>query len=1234
MIMLDNSGSMFNFAYYDTDHPDYGKVLGTHPAVTQPYITNFDPGKTYYGYFNSGSWYTYSNNRFSVAASKTAQPTIGTNQWDGNFLNWLTMRRVDVIRKILTGGRVVAEGGENRIVGQGPDDPDYRGRYKEVSNAEYYTPYSGTQLFDVTISGSVAVIKVGTGPNVPSYNIKIVAGTTPTGILQSVGTNARWGLTFYNGSAGGNVVRDVKERSLANLTSEVLNDINNTAPDSNTPLAETLWTVTNYFSQTTSLSSYSSYEGSFTKNANSDPFNFGTGGQQIWADCAKNFVLLITDGQPCADGNLSSTLLNYAQTQGSPWYCTSSAACGLPSCSAGGNVPGLESVALFAHTHDLRTETVMPDKQILDIYTVFAFGQGGDLLKNTAINGGFTDGNNNNIPDLQSEWDQYTYTYNATTKAYDVTAGQDNIPDNYYEATEGDALEASILAAINQMLNKTASGTSVAVLATSSAGEGALFQAYFEPKDVDLATSRTVRWKGHLQGLWLDTKGNLREDTVNDGKLVYTDDYIIEYSLDADNKPVIQRYQDTDGDGEADVVVGGTVPLSDAEPLWDAGKLLALKTAASRTIYTFIDSDADGIADTGEFTTFTSDTTKATALQPYLRASTVTEAQNIINFIRGEQITGYRERRLTVEGVADQVWKLGDIVYSTPTVSGRPAGNYQITYGHTTDGISYLPYYTKYKDRETLVFAGANDGMLHAFYAGEYHSGPVSSTSSEAGWFENLKSGSGVALGDELWAYIPCNVLPHLKWLTDPTYGDNTHIYYVDLKPRIADVRMFTNDTDHPNGWGTVLIGGMRFGGGPITGTGSLASRTFRSAYFCLDITVPDQPKLLWEYTNADLGYTASYPTVAKVGDKWFAVFGSGPTNLARGDCDNTAGNASGPGVNGKIFIVDIATGTTSQIFTTAENRAFLTDPIAIDTDLDFNNDRVYIGETYDPDISGVTYGGKMYRLWTKDSSGAVNQNPTTWAYSNNPSVLFSTNEAGNGKSQPLTSGATAAFDESFNLWVYFGTGKFMGTTDKTDSFQQAFYGIKEPCSKFDCTTKVDNNDTSLFNSTGVTINQASGGSVTVSGAGSSTWNALLSEAAAHPGGWYHNLSTPTGAPSERVIYRPVAYGGVLLFTTFIPNNAVCGFGGTSYLYALNYLTGTANNSPVIGKTGTTINKQQSLGAGMASGVALHVVASETGGTSNDVEKAYIQMSTGVIVQADITTELLRSGTTAWRETK
>jgi len=1191
MLVVDNSGSMLRFAYFDgwTTPEEDDDNWGTNSSTP---CTQFNPSFTYYGYFKPDYWYRYSSSRFYESNPKTSPKQ--SNDWDGNFLNWLTMRRVDVLRKALTGGRVVASGSENRLVAEAPDSSS-RGRYKQITNAQNYTPFSGTVLFDVYASGGTARITVGSN----SYDIKVAVGTTPTGVLQQVGTKARWGLTFFNTDhQGGKVYYSVTDRNLSTLTGSVLNAINNTTPSTNTPLAETLWTVGGYFAQTTSIPISSIgpryHSGDYTINANNDPYNYGTGGQTLYAPCAKSFVLLITDGEPCHDGYMSEELRNYANDR-STYNCTSTGGVGDPCyiypCSAGGYVPGVEDVALYIHTNDLRSD--LDGAQTLDLYTVFVFGGGSELLKYAAVNGGFTDKNNNNQPDLTAEWDE----------------DGDGNPDNYFVASEGYDLEEKLIAAINAMLKKVASGTSVAVLSTTSSGEGTIFQAYFEPSVFE--STREVRWVGHLQGLWVDHMGNLREDTVNDGALVYTEDKIIKYTTNPYTyEPQIEKYSDSDGDGNPDSTTPDTtIAVKDASPIWEAGKLLAKKTASSRKIYTFKDSDGDGLPDSGEFIEFLE--SNASALQPYLRASTETEARNIIKFIRGEQVSGYRDRQLTVDGTT-QIWKLGDIVYSTPTASGSPAGNYHLLYGDT----SYYEYYQEQKEREIIVCVGANDGMLHAFWSGKYHSGDNPNTTAvERGWYEDTRT--DLNLGDEIWAYIPGNLLPHLKWLTDPNYGNNNHVYYVDLKPRIADVRIFptTGDSKHKNGWGTVLIGGMRLGGGSIKGTGSLSSRTFRSAYFALDITDPENPELLWEYNHPELGYTTSYPAIVKVGSKWFAVFGSGPTNLERADCDNTS-------KQGKIFVVDIATGSPSQIFTTNETGAFMSDPVAIDLNLDYNIDLIYIGETYD---AGTTYGGKMYRLWAKNSSGGVEENPANWV---SPSVFFTTPAA-----QPITSAAAAAYDNARNLWVFFGTGKFMGVYDKTDSYQQAFYGIKEPCITSNCSTTVETS--SLFNSTNVQVWEENG-NITVTGTGITevdTWSELLNTVKNYSG-WYYNLWTSGGNPSERVLYRPVVFGGIVLFTTFIPNSDVCGYGGSSNLFALNFTTGTANNQPVIGKVGTEIVKKESLGSGMASGVVLHVVTVDAGGGGNDIEKTYVQMSTGAIIQKDVETQNQQSGITSWRQTR
>ena len=80
---------------------------------------------------------------------------------------------------------------------------------------------------------------------------------------------------------------------------------------------------------------------------------------------------------------------------------------------------------------------------------------------------------------------------------------------------------------------------------------------------------------------------------------------------------------------------------------------------------------------------------------------------------------------------------------------GAPPDNYHIIYGDE----SYLRYYLAFKGRETMVYVGANDGMLHAFTSWYYDKSAREFT---------LPSGTTDPIGDEVWAYIPQNLLPHL----------------------------------------------------------------------------------------------------------------------------------------------------------------------------------------------------------------------------------------------------------------------------------------------------------------------------------------------------------------------------------------------------------------------------------------------------------------------------------------
>ncbi len=162
--------------------------------------------------------------------------------------------------------------------------------------------------------------------------------------------------------------------------------------------------------------------------------------------------------------------------------------------------------------------------------------------------------------------------------------------------------------------------------------------------------------------------------------------------------------------------------------------------------------------------------------------------------INGSDLAGTEMRARKFNG---RTWRLGDIAYSTPTTVGAPAEAYHLLY----KDASYDEFYRTYQKRRNVIYAGANDGMLHAFNGGFYDSyskqfcrelmsgyNPLDSSNTNDDPCVPDATTSQPELGAELWAYVPYNLLPHLYWLTETNYR---HIYYVDHKPRIFDAKIF-----------------------------------------------------------------------------------------------------------------------------------------------------------------------------------------------------------------------------------------------------------------------------------------------------------------------------------------------------------------------------------------------------------------------------------------------------------
>lgn len=1259
LLLMDNSGSMNNAAYHENAEA-------------------YNPSKDYNGYFSPTKCYSYASNKFTPGADKasTGNPCSSGAPWLGSFLNYLTMTRLEITKWVMMGGKCAPRAVNGTCYPGGTLVLESNESVSSIDvNGTGISPYTVTKCFDRS-GNNLTARNGGCSGTTDTYTLRAEIAAEPNGVIQTVGGNkARFGLMqFKSAGDGGKILAEVG----SNLTSMV-NAIQNTDATTWTPLAESLYEATRYFAQVVPAFGNSDYTYNVTSK---DPFYFkspdwSNNAPGEYVTCCKSFIMVFTDGEPTQDMNVPVSLQDYAHAHhGSHCTSTTTTACaGHKTDYASSGKHYLDDVAYYAHTTDLRQATLpvlneagkdLAGFQNVTVYTFYAFGQaiGREILQTAAKTGGFEDRNGNNQPDLVEEYDK--------VNNYTGAAAADGLPDTYFESADADDLRDKLVSAITSILQRSASGTAVSVLATSSTGDGSLYQSFFYPLTYE--GTREVKWTGYTQGLFLDTFGNLREDTDADGRLIYNLDKIVRTRYDlATNNVFVDRYHDNDGDGKADSVTPyESIGLREMKGIWEAGKRLALTAPANRTLLTWVDLDNDGLVDSGEQLDFT--TANSATLSPYLRAGAAPyTADNIINFIRGTQVAGLRDRELTVNGSL-AVWKYGDPIHSTPTIVGTPKERFDILYGDPT----YTPFFQLYKNRRQVAYVGSNDGMLHAFNSGFYHRGDdpsVASPEVEHGWYtkNTTDNTSGQALGDELWGFIPYQLLPHLKWLTQANY---THVYYVDLKPKVTDVKIFCGDATsppacingqsgvtHPGGWGTILIGGFRLGGSCnacVAATGapkmtvsiSGTPRDFYTAYFVLDITNPEvAPKLLWSFSSSALGLSTSYPSVVRMSPdsdpkadhtnaKWYVVFGSGVTGYGARivQPSGTAGQAA------KLYAVNLVTGpgTNNSLVNTMDVgswHSFMADLITLDKNLDYRSDSVYVGRTIDPDPtygSGIGYWtGKMYRL-TMGTCSAAPCLPTTWGVASGanriPTEILDTFPPTGAWSYmgPIVSAPTVTLDDAGKTWVFFGTGRYFDSADKTNADTQFFFGIKDSVMSGTCTqtnaTNCQDDDLVDVSSAQVCVvgvgtcggatNQVTGvtGVTTFAGTGTTSLIGLVQS----KDGWFTTLP----AARERVLVNPTLIGGIAFFPSFIPDNNICAATGSSNLYALFYLTGSAYTESIIGLTPSgsnqIVNRSMSLGTGLAAQMAIHLGSQGSGGGGSGCQSGvggFINTSSGNIAQ-------------------
>ena len=557
---------------------------------------------------------------------------------------------------------------------------------------------------------------------------------------------------------------------------------------------------------------------------------------------------------------------------------------------------------------------------------------------------------------------------------------------------------------------------------------------------------------------------------------------------------------------------GGGSFETSTEDIWSASSLLQGERAVKM-------AGSNGLQ---KFTTEHADT----RLQNWLNINPETGVvdnrwQDRLNYIRGvrshegEGSTDFRKRSSL----------LGDFLASQPAVVQRPQ-YLELFSNRLEDNKQYTSFINTTKNRAGRIYIGGNDGMLHGF---------------------------DTADGKETFAFIPTAVFPNLNKLTGKNY---THHYYVDGSPEVADVY------DSVAGvWKTILVGTLRAGG---------------KGLFALDVTNPEEVKLLWEfdefnYTDNDgyrngmvgPGYSFPKPTIARLHNgRWAVVTGNGYEGA------NTN--------NGKaaLYVIDAITGKLSK---SLEVQSATTEPNGLSTPrlADFDGDGV----------ADYAYAGDLHgNLWRFDLLGTGaspdrdladgpiygNKNSTAdgfkLSYGGKP--MFTASVSVNGThSQPITAAPSLTRHPSGNGYlVIFGTGKYFEDSDKTgtETHPQTLYAIWDQKTRAETTGAGDMpiNQNALVKQEIIETNLIAEGK----NSGLERVARTLSDNAVSyydtngnvsKKGWYLNLAASGSYEGEMMIENMRVLGrDTLLISTLVPNDDPCAHGAGNWLYALNPATG------------------------------------------------------------------------------
>lgn len=910
--------------------------------------------------------------------------------------------------------------------------------------------------------------------------------------------DAQTGVMLTNPDSGDatQTVADAKEAGYADIpipNSGVMNYLNKfgysaKSYKSNDPVGELYYAALRYFKKQGNLEPYTSLKGAGSKET-ARTWLDGFPAVTNWNDpiaytCQKNFVLGIGDIKSHRDANLPGSTLRSKSTLDStnPAVADDDSVDVAAATNMVGQLEGLgklgdkfvdlgessclttpltdwnrwnrcntyylAGLAYDAHTKDIRPDLI--GSQTVNSYFMDVLEEQKYQHQNqywlAAKYGGFA------VPPDFSPYASSNGTSTIADEAWYTSSDLMNVkkkqkrPDNYFPGNRPDVMQSGLSKVFSKIVSETesATGTALSTVSPNVASAGtASYAASYDP----------TNWTGELIGheLTFDSKGDPTS----------TEKWNARTWLSASTTTSAKRKIVTcckKGDGAA-------LPFK-----YDAMKDASL---ISRT-YLASFAQVPGVS---------------------------TEAQSIENYI--EYLRGDTKMEIANGGAyRTRQYRLGDIVNSKPIAVGKPDFPYFDVYNP-----GYSAFKTTHAKRSTVVYVGANDGMLHAF------DGSIDKTSS----------------GAELFAYVPSLVYGDkdtagtsgLAALGSPSYA---HRYYVD-----ATAAHFDLDFSKTNGaadagkrdWRTVLISGLGKGG---------------KGYFAIDVTDPSTwtdesavaGKVLWEFTDERMGYSYGRPSVVKTAKYgWVVLFTSGYNN------------SDGAGY---FFIVNPANGKLLEAVKAPGGTA--------DHPLNIGEHTAYVSSYTDMTADAVYAGDLAGNVWRLDLTGKAG---TTY---DEPKLIATLANAA-GVAQPVSTRPLIEVEpNSGKRYVLLGTGKLLADSDLASGAVQSFYAIVDGTGKhgdfYTGSTLPSNVDFPI------TRSKLEENKDLLAGISSTPTSSM---------GWYFDLPVSNGI-AQRVNVNPTANQGVVAFVANLPNGEACSPGGVGAVYATAFADG---KTVLTGKDGKAV---------------------------------------------------------------